>query len=88
MEYIIEIIASKEMYLARYYVQRQKWVPAINRLIVITKKYDKTIFVEEALHRLVEIHYHLGLNDEAKKYAALLGYYYQAIKKFCRILLY
>ena len=38
--------------------------------------YEKTIFVEEALHRLVEIHFHLGLEEEAKKYASILGYNY------------
>ncbi len=78
MEYIIEIMASKEMYLARYYVQREKWIPAINRLKVIVKEYDTTIYVEEALHRLVELHYKLGLVSEAEKYASLLGYNYKS----------
>ena len=78
MEYIIEIMASKEMYLARYYVQREKWIPAINRLKVIVKDYDTTIYVEEALHRLVELHYKLGLVSEAEKYASLLGYNYKS----------
>ena len=80
MEYIIEIIASKEMYLARYYVQRQKWVPAINRFKKVVNEYDTTIYVEEALHRLVELHYKLGLISEAEKYAYLLGYNYQSSK--------
>ena len=80
MEYIIEIIASKEMYLARYYVQRQKWVPAINRFKKVVNEYDTTIYVEEALHRLVEIHYQLGLINEAQKYASLLGYNYNSSK--------
>ena len=71
-------LAAKEMYIAKYYINVQKWVPAINRLKIITTKYDKTVFVEEALHRLVEIHYHLGLEDEAKKYANILGYNYNS----------
>tara|TARA_B100001248_G_scaffold259715_1_gene246283 strand:- start:4954 stop:5787 length:834 start_codon:yes stop_codon:yes gene_type:complete len=75
-------LAAKELFIAKYYISIQKWVPAINRLIVITKKYDKTIFVEEALHRLVEIHYHLGLENEAKKYAKVLGYNYNSSKWF------
>ena len=75
---IEEIIASKEMYLARYYIQREKWIPAINRFKKVINEYDTTIFVEEALYRLVELHYKIGLVSEAEKYAALLGYNYQS----------
>ena len=71
-------IAAKELYVAKYYISIKKWVPAIQRLKIIINKYDKTIFVEEALHRLVEIHYHLGLENEAKKYANILGYNYNS----------
>ena len=71
-------LASKEMYIAKYYISVKKWVPAINRLKTIVKEYDKTIFIEEALHRLVEIHYYLGLEEEAKKYASILGYNYNS----------
>ena len=78
LEFIQEIMASKEMYLAKYYIEREKWIPAINRFKVIINDYDTTIYVEEALHRLVELHYKLGLIDEAQKYAALLGYNYQS----------
>lgn len=67
-------LAAKELYLAKYYTEIKKWVPAMNRLKKIVEDYEKTIFIEEALHRLVEIHYYLGLEDEAKKYAQLLGY--------------
>ena len=77
---IEEIIASKEMYLARYYIEREKWIPAINRLKIIINDYDKTIYIEEALHRLVELHYKMGLTSEAEKYALLLGYNYQSGK--------
>ena len=78
LELIQEILASKEMYLARYYIEKEKWIPAINRYKNILDKYETTIYVEEALHRLVEIHYKIGLIDESKKYAALLGYNYQS----------
>tara|TARA_Y100000590_G_scaffold430700_1_gene544592 strand:+ start:1691 stop:2527 length:837 start_codon:yes stop_codon:yes gene_type:complete len=78
LELINEVLASKEMYLARYYIERKKWIPAINRFKLVVENYDDTVFIEEALHRLVEIHYKLGLEDEAKKYAYLLGYNYQS----------
>ena len=78
LELIEEILASKEMYLARYYTEREKWIPAIKRLKKIVNDYQTTIYVEEALHRLVEIHYKLGLLEEAQKYASLLGYNYKS----------
>ncbi len=78
LELIKEILASKEMYVARYYVDREKWIPAINRFKTVINDYDTTIYVEEALHRLVELHFKLGLIDESKKYASLLGYNYQS----------
>ena len=80
LELIIEIMASKEMYLARYYVEREKWIPAINRYKRVISDYDTTIYVEEALHRLVELHYKVGLINESEKYAKLLGYNYQSGK--------
>ena len=73
---IEEILASKEMYLGRHYMKKEKWIPAINRFKYVLEKFDKTIFVEEAIHRLVEINYKIGLIDESKKYANLLGYNY------------
>ncbi len=78
LELIEEILASKELYLANYYLEREKWIPAINRYKKIINEYDTTIYVEEALYRLVELNYKLGLVDEAKKYTALLGYNYQS----------
>ena len=75
-------IAAKELYVAKYYISIKKWVPAIQRLKIIVNKYNKTIFIEEALHRLVEIHYHLGLESEAKKYANILGYNYNSSEWF------
>jgi len=78
LELIQEILASKEMYLAKYYIEREKWIPAINRYKNVLDKFETTIYIEEAIHRLVEIHYKIGLIDESKKYAALLGYNYQS----------
>ena len=78
LELIAEILASKELYLANYYLDREKWIPAMNRYKNIVNEYDTTIFIEEALYRLVELNYKLGLIDEAKKYTALLGYNYQS----------
>ena len=75
---IIDQLAAKEMSIARYYMTTEKWIPALNRLKLVVEKYDTTIFIEEALHRLVEIYYKLGLVDEAKKAAAILGYNYQS----------
>ena len=76
LDLIREILASKEMYLGRYYIQKGKWIAAINRFKTVINDYDTTIYVEEALHRLVELHYKIGLENEAKKYANLLGYNY------------
>ena len=75
-------IAAKELFVAKYYISIKKWVPAIQRLKIIVNRYNKTIFIEEALHRLVEIHYHLGLENEAKKYANILGYNYNSSEWF------
>ena len=76
LDLIREILASKEMYLGSYYIQKGKWIAAINRFKIVINDYDTTIYVEEALHRLVELHYKIGLENEAKKYANLLGYNY------------
>ena len=80
LDLINEMIASKEMYIARHYIQKEKWIPAINRLKFIVTEYDNTIFIEEALHRLVEIYFKIGLEDESRKYAVLLGYNYPESK--------
>jgi len=75
-------LAAKELYVAKYYISTQKWIPAINRLKVIVDDYENTIFIEEALHRLVEIYYYLGLQEESKKYAKVLGYNYNSSEWF------
>ena len=80
LDLINDILASKEMYLGRYYLQKKKWIPAINRFRTIIDEYDTTIYTEEALHRLVEVYYIIGLEKEAEKYAKLLSYNYQSSK--------
>ena len=78
IELVNDIIASKEMYIGRYYQSKKKWIAAINRFRVVVDDYSDTVYTEEALHRLVEIYYTLGLKEEAKKYAQVLGYNYQS----------
>ena len=80
IDLINDILAAKEMYLGRYYFDKKKWIPAINRFREIIDNYDTTIYTQEALHRLVEVHYTIGLINEAEKYAQLLGYNYQSSK--------
>ena len=75
---IDDVLASKEMYIGRYYFERKKWIPAINRFRKVVDDYNTTIYIEEALHRLVEVYYNLGLIGESEKYAKLLGYNYQS----------
>ncbi len=75
---IQDYLASKEMYIGVYYIKKKKWIAAINRFKNVVEKYDETSFIDEALHRLVELHYKLGLIEESKKYASLLGYNYQS----------
>ena len=84
LDLIIDQLAAKEMSIARYYMKTEKWIPALNRLKVVVEKYDKTVFVEEALHRLVEVYYKIGLVEEAKQAAAILGYNYQSGKWYER----
>ena len=78
MDLIINQLAAKEMYVAKYYISTQKWIPAVNRLKIIVEEYSETVFIEEALHRLVEVYYRVGLVEEAKNAAAILGYNYNS----------
>jgi outer membrane protein assembly factor BamD len=78
IDLINDILAAKEMYVGRYYLDKKKWIPAINRFKIVASNYDTTIYIEEALYRLVEVHYKIGLKNEARKYAKLLGYNYQS----------
>ena len=78
INYIDDILAAKEMYIGRYYFEKKKWIGAINRFNSVVNNYDTTIYIEEALFRLVEVYYTLGLTEEAEKYAVLLGYNYKS----------
>ena len=78
IDLINDTLASKEMYIGRYYFKKKKWISAINRFRTVIDEYETTIYTEEALHRLVEVYYTIGLKEEAKKYAKLLGYNYQS----------
>ena len=78
IDLIIDQLAAKELSIARFYMKTEKWIPALNRLKLIVEKYEQTVFVEEALHRLVEVYYRLGLLEEAKQAASILGYNYQS----------
>mgnify|MGYP001159455385 FL=1 len=75
---IEDILAAKEMYVARHYIKKEKWIAALNRLKIVVNQYERTIYIEEALHRLVEVYYLIGLENEAEKYANTLGYNYQS----------
>ena len=77
---IQDVLASKEMHIGKYYLKRKKWIAAINRFKTVLSDYETTVYVEEALHRLVETYYRIGLEAEAKKYANVLGYNYQSSK--------
>jgi outer membrane protein assembly factor BamD len=84
IDLIIDQLAAKEMSIARYYMKTKKWIPAINRLKIVVEKYDRTVFIEEALHRLVEVYYTIGLKEEAKKAAQILGYNYGSSQWYAR----
>ena len=84
LELIIELLAAKEMYIGRYYMKTQKWIAAIKRFENVVNNYDQTIFIEEALHRLVEIYYTIGLTEEAEKIAYVLGYNYETSRWYQR----
>jgi len=78
INFINDTLASKEIYIGRHYVKKEKWIAALNRFKNIIENYEDTIYVEEAIHRIVEIYYKLGLENEAKKYASILGYNYRS----------
>ena len=80
LDLIYDKLAGKEMYIGNHYLKKGKWIPAINRFKNVVEDYSTTVYVEEALHRLVELHYRIGLKQESEKYAKLLGYNYQSSK--------
>ena len=78
LDFLLDILAAKEMYIGRHYIKKSKWIAAINRFKFVLKNYENTVYTEEAIHRLVEIYYKIGLLDESQKYANLLGYNYKS----------
>ena len=78
LDLIQDYLASKEMYIGIHYIKKNKWIAAINRFKNVVDNYEETSFIDEALHRLVELHYKLGLIEESQKYASLLGYNYKS----------
>ncbi|MDC3231687.1 outer membrane protein assembly factor BamD [Candidatus Pelagibacter sp.] len=78
IDLINDVLAAKEVYIGRHYINKKKWIPALNRFKNVLNNYETTDHVEEAIHRLVEIYYILGLEEESIKYAALLGYNYNS----------
>ena len=84
LDLINDILASKEMYIGRYYFEKEKWIPAINRFKTVINDYDTTIYAEEALHRLVEVYYRVGLSEEANAAAAILGYNYNSSEWYAK----
>ena len=84
LDLIVDQLAAKEMSIARFYMKTEKWIPALNRLKIVVEEYEETIFIEEALHRLVEIYYKLGLLEESRQAAAILGYNYQSSEWYNR----
>jgi outer membrane protein assembly factor BamD len=67
-------LAGKEMVVGRYYLERGYYLAAINRFKTVIDAYQTTTHVPEALLRLTEAYTALGINDEARKSAAVLGY--------------
>ena len=80
LDLIQDYLASKEMYIAHHYMKKKKWIASINRYKTVVEQYEKTVYVEEALHRLVELYFSIGLENESQRYASLLGYNYQSSK--------
>ena len=78
IDLINDTLAAKEVYLGRHYIKKKKWIPALNRFKNVLNEYETTVHVEEAIHRLVEIYYKLGMEQESLKYASLLGYNYNS----------
>lgn len=69
-------LAGKEMEVGRYYLKRGDVLSAINRFQYVIEHYETTTHAPEALHRLTEAYLSLGVPEEARKYAAVLGYNY------------
>ena len=81
---VLDILAAKEIYIGKHYLKDKKWIAAINRFKFVVENYETTVHVEEALYRLVEINYKLGLLEESKRYASILGYNYKSSKWYAQ----
>ncbi|QXQ04949.1 outer membrane protein assembly factor BamD [Sphingosinicellaceae bacterium] len=77
-------LAGKEMEIGRFYQDNRQYLAAVLRFRTVVEKYDTTSHIPEALHRLVECYLSLGIPEEAKKAAAVLGYNYPGSKWYDR----
>lgn len=76
LDLVRDHLAGKEMEVGRYYLRQKEYLAAINRFRAVIDRYQTTSHTAEALHRLVEAYLTLGVEDQAKKYASVLGYNY------------
>ncbi len=77
---INENVAAKHMNIGLFYLKNKKYLAAMNRYKIVIDNYSQTKFTPEALHRLVEIYYKLGMNIEAEKTASVIGFNYPKSK--------
>ena len=68
--------AAKHMAIGRYYLNEKKYTAALNRFKIVIDEYSVTKFTPEALHRMVEAYYEMGMIDESIETASVLGYNY------------
>ncbi len=80
LDLTLDHLAGKEMYVGRYYMRQGKHIAAVNRFKQVIAKYETTGHTEEALYRLVEAYLQIGILDEARSTAAVLGYNYPGSK--------
>ena len=73
-------IAAKHMEIGRFYLDKKKYIAALNRFKIVVDEFSMTKFTPEALHRMVEIYYAMGMYEDSNNTAALLGYNYPESK--------
>lgn len=76
LDLVYDHLAGKEMTIGRYYLRKKEWLPAITRFRFVVDNYQTTSHVPEALHRMVEAYMAMGMRDDARRAAAVLGYNY------------
>ena len=69
-------IAAKHMEIGRFYLNNKKYIAALNRFKIVVDEFSISKFTPEALHRMVEAYYEMGMYEESYNTAALLGYNY------------